>query len=257
MIAPGSVKVDMNRKTVQHQEGGIVGEILVRDGSRVKAGRDADRPEGRRVDAGIDWCRPSSTRDREGRAPAGRAGMGGQVDFPAGADASAPADPRIAELLRRESAVFRARREAYRTQIATDPHADRRDAQDEIRAREAQIKADEEAFSFQREELESNQRCSRRGSSARRAHPGAGARASPTSRRGSSEHEADLARARQKVSELELRAETLRSTMMQEAASEMRQTTAQILDLRERLRPVQDAEQRQRITAPIAARWWS
>ena len=38
VIAPGFIKVDMNRKTVQHQEGGIVSEILVRDGSRVKAG---------------------------------------------------------------------------------------------------------------------------------------------------------------------------------------------------------------------------
>src|SRR5512134_1491935 len=39
VIAPGFIKVDMNRKTVQHQEGGIVSEILVRDGSHVKAGQ--------------------------------------------------------------------------------------------------------------------------------------------------------------------------------------------------------------------------
>jgi HlyD family type I secretion membrane fusion protein len=39
---------------------------------------------------------------------------------------------------------------------------------------------------------------------------------------------------------------------MQEAANELRQSTAQIFDLRERLRPTRDAEERQRITAPIA-----
>src|SRR5258708_26232801 len=38
-IAPGAVKVDMNRKTLQHQEGGIIKEILVRDGSHVEAGQ--------------------------------------------------------------------------------------------------------------------------------------------------------------------------------------------------------------------------
>ena len=38
---------------------------------------------------------------------------------------------------------------------------------------------------------------------------------------------------------------------MQEAATELRPTTAQIFDLRERLRPAQDAESRQRIIAPI------
>jgi multidrug efflux pump subunit AcrA (membrane-fusion protein) len=34
-IASGLVSVDTNRKTIQHLEGGIVGEILVRDGEVV------------------------------------------------------------------------------------------------------------------------------------------------------------------------------------------------------------------------------
>src|SRR5689334_12833824 len=39
VIAVGAVKVDTNRKTIQHQEGGIVKAILVRDGDRVAAGQ--------------------------------------------------------------------------------------------------------------------------------------------------------------------------------------------------------------------------
>ncbi|HJY78570.1 MAG TPA: biotin/lipoyl-binding protein, partial [Burkholderiales bacterium] len=38
IVAPALVKVELNRKTVQHQEGGIVREILVRDGQKVRAG---------------------------------------------------------------------------------------------------------------------------------------------------------------------------------------------------------------------------
>ena len=38
VIAPGTVVVETSAKKVQHQEGGIVGEILVRDGDRVDAG---------------------------------------------------------------------------------------------------------------------------------------------------------------------------------------------------------------------------
>lgn len=38
VIAPGTVKVLSNRKAVQHREGGIVKEILVRDGDRVTNG---------------------------------------------------------------------------------------------------------------------------------------------------------------------------------------------------------------------------
>src|SRR5580704_10538905 len=38
LIAPGSVVVDSNVKKVQHPTGGVVGEVLVRDGDLVKAG---------------------------------------------------------------------------------------------------------------------------------------------------------------------------------------------------------------------------
>ena len=38
VVAPAQVKVELNRKTVQHQEGGIVREILVREGQAVRAG---------------------------------------------------------------------------------------------------------------------------------------------------------------------------------------------------------------------------
>lgn len=38
-IAPGVIKVEGNRRSVQHLEGGIVREILVRDGSKVEAGQ--------------------------------------------------------------------------------------------------------------------------------------------------------------------------------------------------------------------------
>jgi membrane fusion protein, epimerase transport system len=38
VVAPGFVRVDLNRRPVQHLEGGIVREVLVRDGQMVKAG---------------------------------------------------------------------------------------------------------------------------------------------------------------------------------------------------------------------------
>src|SRR5918993_165746 len=38
-VAPGIVTADTNRKTVQHLDGGAVGEILVRDGDQGEAGQ--------------------------------------------------------------------------------------------------------------------------------------------------------------------------------------------------------------------------
>src|SRR4029078_9071232 len=40
VIAPGYVKVDLNRKVVQHQEGGTVRAVRVRDGERVQQGQE-------------------------------------------------------------------------------------------------------------------------------------------------------------------------------------------------------------------------
>src|SRR5215468_1624776 len=38
VVAPAHVKVDLNRRPVQHLEGGIVRQVLVRDGQHVSAG---------------------------------------------------------------------------------------------------------------------------------------------------------------------------------------------------------------------------
>lgn len=47
VIAPGSVMVGSNRKTIQHLEGGIISEILVRDGDQVQQGDKLIRLEGK------------------------------------------------------------------------------------------------------------------------------------------------------------------------------------------------------------------
>jgi multidrug efflux pump subunit AcrA (membrane-fusion protein) len=38
VVAPAQIRVDLNRKTVQHRQGGIVRQLLVRDGQEVRAG---------------------------------------------------------------------------------------------------------------------------------------------------------------------------------------------------------------------------
>ncbi len=250
VIAPGAVKVDMNRKTVQHQEGGIVGEILVRDGSRVQAGETLIMLKDMRVEAGIEMVQTQLDGEiaKAARLTAEQS-WAEKVSFPAEL-LKRESDARVEELLRRETTLFRARREAYNSQLKL-LRAQIQDIQAEIRARGNQIKADQAAVKFSREELESNQGLLKEGfiSKVRILTLERGL-ADVESRLG--EHEADLSAARGRVNELQLRAENLRTSMMQDAALEMQKTTVQILDLRERLRPFQDAAQRQRIAAPIA-----
>lgn len=250
VIGPGFVKVDTNRKTLQHQEGGIVGEILVRDGSKVAVGQTLIVLKDVRVDAGNDALRTQLDAElaKSSRASAEQTGAS-RIVFTPELMARKP-HPRVDELLQRETSVFRSRRQALANQLALISNQIR-ETQEEIKARTGQINADEKALQLQREELSQNQALANQGFvSKTRLLTLQRTIAEYESRRG--ENEAELARAHQKVSDLQLRAETLRSTFQQEAASEFRQATAAVFDLRERLRPAQDAESRQRITAPIA-----
>src|SRR6185437_6469228 len=65
------------------------------------------------------------------------------------------------------------------------------------------------------------------------------------------QHQAQASQARQRATELELRILSLRNQYAQTAADELKDTTARMFDLEERIRPSKDAAERQRITAPI------
>jgi len=250
VIGAGQVKVDMNRKTVQHQEGGIVGEILVRDGSKVKAGQNLILLKDVRVDASNELVRTQLDAElaKSARLSAEQTGLTAIV-FPPEL-ASRSADPRVAPLLKGESSVFAVRRDALAAQLSLITRQVR-DTQQEIQAREIQLKADDVALKHHRDEIVANEKLEKEGFIGKtRLMQLQRTAVEYESRR--AENLAELARAQQKVSELELRAETLRSQFKQEASNELRQTTATIFDLRERLRPAQDAEERQRIVAPIS-----
>src|SRR5262249_45394300 len=249
-IAPGVVKVDLNRKTVQHQEGGIVGEILVRDGDEVQAGDTLIVLKDIRVDASNELAQTQLDAELAKAARLGaEQAWADAISFPEELQSRA-GDPRIVELLQREKHLFETRRAAYDKQVLLI-RSQIEETEAEIKVRTQQLKWDDGAIKLYREELEANGGLLKEGFIRKTRLLGyERSVAEAEARRG--ENDAERSRARQKIEELALRAETLRSTFMQEAATELRQTTAQIFDLRERVRPAQDAEERQRIIAPIS-----
>ena len=249
VVAPGYIKVATDRKTVQHQEGGIVGEILVHDGSKVKAGQTLILLKDVRVNASNELVRTQlDAKLAEAARLSGEQSGEEKITFPSELT-DRNKDPRVAELLHRESSVFKVRREALTNQLALIQRQIG-DTQDEVQERLEQLKADKETIKHQRAEVEANKELSAKGYVSK-THLLELERASAEYVSRSAANKADLASARQKISDLELRAETLRSSFQQEASNKLRDTTATIFDLREKLRPAQDAEQRQRITAPI------
>jgi len=250
IIAPGFVKVDMNRKVVQHQEGGIIKQVLVRDGEHVRQGQVLVVIDDVRLDATLDLLRTQhdGERAKAARLEAERAFMP-VVTFPTEL-AARSREPKVAELLQRETGLFRARREALDSQIAV-LRKQIRHTMDEAQALAGQIAAEERALKSQKEELAVNQALLKQGfvqktrlMSLERAVADYEARWE--------EHRAELAKTRQRASELELRVLAQRNSYVQSAADELKEASTRLFDLEERLRPSKDASDRQRIAAPIA-----
>jgi membrane fusion protein, type I secretion system len=250
VIAPAEVTIDMNRKTVQHQEGGIVKQILVRDGSHVRAGQVLLVLDDVRVDASSELLRTQIDGElaKSARLEAERA-LEPEAHFPAELAARA-SEPRLKELMQRENAVLVTRRALLDGQIGL-LRDQIRETKREAAALADQIKAEERGLKWQRQELEANRSLAKQGfMSATRLLSFERAVADYESRR--AEHEAELAKTRQRQGDFELRIVSLRNDYVQQATSELKDTTAHIYDLRERLRPTLDAAQRQRVVAPVA-----
>jgi len=247
VIAPGYVKVDLNRKVVQHQEGGIVRAIRVRDGDKVKEGQELLLLDDVRIDAQLDLLRTQldGERAKAARLEAERA-YGPKPKFPK----DLAEQPRMTEIIERESALFRARRDAVESQVAVLRSQIKESAQ-EAAALIEQIAAEERALKLQKEELIANERLLAQGY-VQKTRVLALQRAVAEYEARHGEHRAELSKSRQRSSELELRILTMKNAYAQTASDELKDTTTRIFDLEERIRPSKDAAARQKITSPIA-----
>src|SRR5262245_36142279 len=250
VIAPAFVKVDMNRKVVQHQEGGIVKQLLVRDGERVRSGQLLLAIEDVKLDATLDLLRTQhdGERAKAARLEAERAILP-EVKFPADL-AARNNEVKVAEFLQRESALFRARREALDTQIAV-LKKQMQQITVEAKALTDQIAAEERALKSQKEELRLNENLAEKGFVQKTRLMQLERQVADYEARWG-EHRAELAKSSQRSSELELRQLAQKTESVRSAADELKETSARIFDIEERLRPSRDAAERQRITAPIS-----
>lgn len=250
VIVPGVVTVASERKQVQHQEGGIVRAILVRDGDVVQAGQPLVLLRDVQVDAALELLRlqVDTERVRHARLLAER---GLLVALPLPPDLQARrAEPRLAELIERETTFFKLRRASLDGQLDL-LQAQVQATQQEIAARNGQAGADGDALRLQREELAVNEPLLAEGFIARNRLL-ALRRGVVESEARSGSNQAERAQAQQRVADTKLRALSLRNEYSQQAERELKDSTAKLFDLEQRLRPSQDAADRQHIVAPVA-----
>jgi HlyD family secretion protein len=110
VMASGRVIVDSSVKKVQHPTGGVVGELLVREGQHVKAGEILLRLDQTQTLAGLDIIREDidELSARKARDEAERDGVA-SIAFPAELLARR-SDPRVAHLIAEEEALLQTRR---------------------------------------------------------------------------------------------------------------------------------------------------
>jgi len=249
VIASGEVRANTNRKAVQHLEGGIVKEILVHDGSQVKKGDILLRLQGEQTRASVDLFRGQLDHHlaTEARLEAERA-RASAVTWPHELT-SRQSDPTVAAILSAEEKLFQTRRTTLEGQTSLIK-AQMEQVAEQIQGYEEQLRATNAVIASLKEEL-SAKRTLLEGRYIEKSRILELERTLATYEGRRGEILSTLGQLREKSAELRLRISSMHDEFVQQATAELTKTKAAILELRERLRPLEDALTRLDITAPM------
>ena len=249
VVAPAFVKVDLNRRPVQHLEGGIVRTVLVRDGQRVNAGDAVLILGDVSVDAEKNRLNFRAHVEQVGIARLdAEQSRAATIRFPQPLLDAAKRDSRVQEAIAKEESLFRARRDSLVSETAL--LATQRDRiTQEIAALRGQISQVEASLALQRSELETNRKLLKDGfiSPARIVQIEAivadyGAKLE--------ERRSELARAGQRMGDVDLRMQSLQNEYVKAARDQLKIAAARLGEIDQEIRKSDDAAARQVVTAP-------
>lgn len=250
-MAPGVISPEGSSRVVQHLEGGILADIRVRDGDVVAAGEPlvvfAEVQARSRYDMlAVQRDAHLANLARINAEDLGKAA----VDFPAALETRAATDPEVADLLASQRHVFdtrRRRRHAERDMLRE------RIAQvaQEIRGLEAQVASASRQLAIIGEEL-----ADKRSLVAKNLMPKPQLLAVERAQAGllgdRGEYEARIARARQEISEAELKLVTMEAEHADANARDRDERLAKLAEINEQLTATADVLERTVLTAPVA-----
>ena len=251
VVAPAHVKVDLNRRPVQHLEGGIVRQVLVRDGQLVKEGEplvimgdvgvDADR---NRLTYRLAVERTTLERlDAEQR-------RAGKLVFSESLRAEAQKDPRLQDAMAKESALFSARLHSLNSELALMKQLRQR-VQQEIGALEAQGSRAQESLALQHRDLEANRDLVREGFvSTARINQMEASVADYTSKL--EERRSELARGHGRLIDADIKSNSIVNEYLRSASDQLKTAVARVSEIEQELRKSDDATTRQVVLAPAA-----
>ena len=249
-VAAGTVTVESYRKTVQHLEGGIVKEILVKDGDAVKEGDVLLRMDGTQSRAQLEIARIQyvAAHALESRLLAER----NQTETIAIPDElkAEENDPRVREAINSERQTFTARRATLKGEIAL-LRQQIEQLQEQTRGLDALAKSKQQRIMSYIAEAKDFSELAKQGFSdklrqrelERAAGELEGERA---------QHLSDVSRAKLQIGQAELQILQLQKKFQSDVAEQLREVQAKLFDLRERMRALQDTVARIEVRAPAS-----
>ncbi len=249
VVAAGIVKVDTNRKSVQHLEGGIIQEIRVKEGEQVEAGQPLILLEDTDASAQLNILTDAlhAHLAKEARLLA-EASLRESFEFPEELTRETSKNAQV--LMHNEKSLFAAKRKTLLDQIglieeeirhaveaATSLQSQNGATQDGVRYVEEQLKAGERLI--EKRAIDNNSLLELK-------------RKLAEQKQALWEQRADISLRHQSITELKRQVVVLRNDYMKSAEDEYKDTRQLLLETRERIRPILDALQRKTIRAPIA-----
>jgi len=248
VIATATVAIESNRKVVQHFEGGIIREILIKEGEDVQEGQVLFRLEGVQAKANMDLIRNQleAALALEARLVAER-DQAPEITWPDEIKKRA-SDPIVAKVIEDQTTQFRERRASMQGQI------------DILEARIQQVTTEIEGIAIEKEATEQQVeyiRSELEGLRQLRAKD-----LIPVTRLLTMERErtrlegiigraiADQAKAESSIGESRLQIQQLRQKFQEETAAAIQEVRQKIADLREKITVANDVLQRIEIKAP-------
>lgn len=248
-IAPGVVSVESQRKTIQHLEGGIVGEIQVREGDEVNAGDvlivlDETQP---RATLSLVKGRYHSAKVLEARLIAERDGQD-HINLPEEID-EIKERPEIKELIAGQINIFNVRRQSVEGQAAILQQRVEQ-YEEEIVGLQGHTRAQEKQLELASDEIESFQKLFEQGLTDKsRLRDLQRQLAEVTGEH--SQSVSAIARANQNINETQLQKTELKTKFLNEVVQELGKVQDELFDLSEKTRAAEDVLKRTIIRAPI------
>lgn len=252
VVASGKVKIETERKTIQHFEGGIIEDILVREGDEVTSGQTLVVLESIQVDASVDMLYKQLT-----------ALMASQARFMAEKERKTSIvwdkelielaeKSRTKEVLANELKIFDARKDALRGQVSLlQSQISQIDAQ--ISGFEEQYRAEHLIIGTLNEELKAKRQLYQERYIEKSqilelerllaSHLGSRGRLKQS-----------IAEAHQKSDECRLRIEDTTNRFLEEVSNQLGRLDNEILQIQEKIRPLMDAKKRLKVVSPVAGR---